>query len=542
MSPVCAEIVQNGGEPRHQSSDEIPGASPGASQRNGVAPIYVADIEIRRGDVFDLSKPEENIAIYRFANRIHYRTRESVIRKLLLFKTGDPFNPRLLEESERILRANKYIYEASVRVRAYHGDTVDILVQTRDAWTLTGSVNYSRLGGADRYGFELEETNLVGYGKELKLKHKSNVDRQEDILHYKDNQLLGSNANLSLDYIDKSDGLTYEFILEKPFHSLDSKWSLGFVAFNDERTDFLYEFGEVINEYNHQAENYGIFGGLSDGYIDSFVYRWRYGLSKNSDYFAATEGTVAGVPLPEDKNLVYPWIGLSVTEDRMIKTRQVRHIQRTEDINLGNNVEFSLGWSDEQFGATENSAIFSVKAASVFTMSHRHMMMVSAESGGRVSDGKGKSIISKFMAEYFLPNFDSNVFYMALSGEYGVNLDANEQITLGGDSGLRGYPLRYQDGDRKFLLTFEQRHYTQWHWFQLFHVGALVFADVGRAWFPQEQRQGTSDILGDVGLGLRITSSRGARGIVLHLDLAFPLNGDDSIDDVQFLVTSSEFF
>ena len=66
---------------------------------------------------------------------------------------------------------------------------------------------------------------------------------------------------------------------------------------------------------------------------------------------------------------------------------------------------------------------------------------------------------------------------------------------------------------------------------------------MGRAW--GESPMGPSKNLGllkDVGLGLRLGTSRSALGNVIHLDVAFPLDGGRSIDDVQFLVQTKRSF
>ncbi len=39
-----------------------------------------------------------------------------------------------------------------------------------------------------------------------------------------------------------------------------------------------------------------------------------------------------------------------------------------------------------------------------------------------------------------------------------MHLDPEEQLLLGGDSGLRGYPLRYQAGKARALAVIEQRN------------------------------------------------------------------------------------
>jgi hypothetical protein len=48
--------------------------------------------------------------------------------------------------------------------------------------------------------------------------------------------------------------------------------------------------------------------------------------------------------------------------------------------------------------------------------------------------------------------------------------------------GLRGYPLRYESGTSRGLLTVEQRFYTDWYPFRLVRFGAAIFGDVGRTW------------------------------------------------------------
>ena len=48
--------------------------------------------------------------------------------------------------------------------------------------------------------------------------------------------------------------------------------------------------------------------------------------------------------------------------------------------------------------------------------------------------------------------------------------------------------------------------------------------------------------LRDVGFGLRFSNSRSALANVLHVDIAFPLDGDASIDRMQFLIETKRSF
>jgi hemolysin activation/secretion protein len=133
-------------------------------------------------------------------------------------------------------------------------------------------------------------------------------------------------------------------------------------------------------------------------------------------------------------------------------------------------------------------------------------------------------------------------FFASVSGAVSEQLDQELQLTLGGDNGLRGYPLRYQAGTARALLTLEQRYYTKWYPFRLFYVGAAAFFDMGRTWGTDVTGAESAGLLKDVGVGLRLGSSRSSFGNVVHIDLAFPLDGDDDIDSVQLLVTTKRTF
>ena len=102
--------------------------------------------------------------------------------------------------------------------------------------------------------------------------------------------------------------------------------------------------------------------------------------------------------------------------------------------------------------------------------------------------------------------------------------------------------MRYQAGTSSALLTLEERYYTSWYPFHLFHVAAAVFFDMGRTWGTDVTGAESLGLLKDVGIGLRFGSSRSAFGNVIHVDLAFPLDGDPSIDNVQFVVETKAKF
>lgn len=64
---------------------------------------------------------------------------------------------------------------------------------------------------------------------------------------------------------------------------------------------------------------------------------------------------------------------------------------------------------------------------------------------------------------YHLRQAEKWALFGALRLEYTDGLTLDNQLTLGGSNGLRGYDRNYQVGDRAFLFNLEQRYYSNWH-------------------------------------------------------------------------------
>ena len=71
------------------------------------------------------------------------------------------YQHRVILETERILRANGYLYDAVIVPVAFDGHAVDLEVRTRDVWTLNPGINFNRKGGENAFGAQLQEDNLV---------------------------------------------------------------------------------------------------------------------------------------------------------------------------------------------------------------------------------------------------------------------------------------------------------------------------------------------------------------------------------------------
>jgi hemolysin activation/secretion protein len=186
--------------------------------------------------------------------------------------------------------------------------------------------------------------------------------------------------------------------------------------------------------------------------------------------------------------------------------------------------------------------IFSTSARRGFQIHDRSQVLFNAGLDGRLEGGSLANAVIESAVRYYVQQSDRRLFFTTFEASTGRRLDLDNPIMLGGDNGLRGYPLRYQSGTSRALLTVEQRYFTDWYPFQLFRVGGAAFFDAGRVWGAGALDQVNEGTLKDVGLGLRFGNSRSGLGNIIHVDVAFPLDGESSLKNMQFLVETRERF
>jgi outer membrane protein assembly factor BamA len=515
-------------------------AMPGDAQLEA-AGARIGQIRIELGDIFDPAVAGEDGFLYRAANRLHIDTREATIRAQLLFEEGDPYSRRLLDETERNLRQLRFLTEPRVRPVAYHDGVVDVAVQARDVWTLNPGVSVGRAGGTNSVGFGVEDLNLLGTGKQIALGYSSDVDRSTLLLQWRDPNVFGSRWTDEIEFADSDDGYRRSISVDHPFFSLDTPWSAGFSAVSDRHSEDRYTLGEVVDSYRVDFRGADVHRGWSTGLVDGWTRRWTAGFRyDDSDFSALPEtGTAA---LPDDRRLAYPYIQLDLIEDGYTVTRNRDQIGRTEDVNYGRQFGLQLGIAAPAFGADRTAGILGAAASRGFSFSDDHSAFVSAGLSARIESGGPQDVLLSGAARYYWRTTPSSMLFVGFTGDVGHALDADHDLLLGGDNGLRGYPLRYQAGSARALFTVEQRFFTEWYPFRLFHVGGAVFADVGRTWGDDHLGTPNLGLLKDVGFGLRLGNARSALGNVLHLDVAFPLDGEASIRDVQILLKTHRSF
>lgn len=518
----------------------IAGLPTDAELEAGGARIGVVRFQTR--DLFDTGSGDEDTALARVGNRLHPQTRTATIADQLLFRSGDLYRADLLEESARILRDTRYLRDALIRPVSFHDGLVDIEVTTQDVWTFTPGFSFGRKGGQNTSGFELEDLNFLGTGTFLGVGMKSGLDRDSKYLEYSNRQMGSSWWSLSTIYSDNSDGRLGEITVDKPFYSLGSRNAGGFSLLDDERIDSRYDLGEITDRFAVREKRASIYWGRSTGLVNGWAKRFTAGLTLDEHVFSAVDSADSTTLLPADRKLIYPWFGVEWVENAFETARNRDQIEKTEDYSLGWHAKARLGYANDALGSDRNAVMLVGSISKGLAFTDRQSVFFDVDAGGRLERGSLAGSLLQAGARYYFRQSPRRLLFMNLSATAGANLDSDQQILLGGDNGLRGYPLRYQSGEGRWLFTAEQRFFSNWYPFQMFNVGGAVFYDMGSTWGRDPLGSGSQGLLRDVGFGLRLGNSRSARGSVLHFDVAFPVDGDTGIRSVQYLIETKKSF
>jgi hypothetical protein len=219
----------------------------------------------------------------------------------------------------------------------------------------------------------------------------------------------------------------------------------------------------------------------------------------------------------------------SFTQSDFIKDTFVDRTGRVEDINLGHQSNAGIGWVNRNFGATENSLPLSLIDAFGFGgggqwfglvsygMTSRYTLYSSGQTGGRLFN-------TLYFANFnYYRHFEANFPFTGVvhaESAYLQHPDADNVLSVGGDSGLRGYSNNAFTGNKTLLLNLEDRFYFPHEVLHLAFVGGAVFVDAGQAQ-PEGVGFTGRDMHVDLGAGMRFGLSRSAEGTVFRIDLAY---------------------
>ena len=404
----------------------------------------VGTIEVVRQDVFNTDDPAEDNVAFRLANRWHVVTREGAVRDLLLFREGDSVTVDEIAESERSLRAKAYLYDArivanSVCPASGEGHSrvsrVDLVVVTRDVWSLSPELSVTRTGGEDRVRAGISEINLVGGGSRLDVALFENLDRRGVGASYEDANLGRSRIGVQFRYDDTDDGELVEAGIGQPFYALSARRSWNAYVLRSNTLQGLYRGGERFASFRRGYRLAQLSRGWSAGRRNGWVSRTVAGVTLEDWRHSPASQSPLTFP---SRRFVYPWMSFHRIEDEYAQVRNVDRVQTTEDVYLGRRYDLLFGYS----GDGDGYAI----ASAEYRDGHRHADRGILRYGVRLSGywnattRQPENAIARLWASYRYRQTPRWALILDGDATASDGLTADQQVLIGGQFGAAGLP------------------------------------------------------------------------------------------------------
>ena len=474
----------------------------------------------------------------RFAAKQHMTTRESVIRRYLALQLGDACTEIRRAESERILRAQPFIADASVIAYSDGNGGIVLNVSTVDEVSIILGLGVG--GGSPAiHSALLGEDNLMGSALHVDASWKKGRrfadTRDQFTAKVVDYQFLGRPYQLSAEGARRELGSDWGAELSHPFLTDLQRISWRTTAGN---LNGYYDFRRPGAEPStlKLARSYSDIGGV----VRFGPPLGRVALVGGSLSFEDEDP--GGQPV-----LVTP-IGLVADTSQALMNRYTKHqtarvnalwglrnvhflrasgfdaLEGAQDLRtgvqvatlIGKGVTFLRGKESDWFGSTD---LYAGMASPISYAA----IDISGE-GRRDEDGNWDGMLAHGRGALYLKPWNRHTVISDLVWSGGWRQRIPFQLTFADrDGGLRGFRQSDVGGARRLIGHFEDR-YLIGRYKQLASIGVAGFAEAGKIWAGDSPFGVTTPLSGTLGFSVLAASPPQSRRTI-RADFAFPVRG-----------------
>jgi len=499
----------------------------------------------------------EGAQVLQFLNHFHITTKEATIRAEAVIAPGEVWDQLRIEETGRRLRDPLWTsVVAVIPVRSQAPGTVDVLIVTRDIWSLRLNTQYTfQQGRLTNLLTSFAENNFLG--RRDVLAAGLTMDQGSIAVGplFIDKNLLGEHLDLRVrvdDILNRDDltahgklhseGTSSTVTLSRPLWSLASEWAAGATFTHRFAIDRQYR-GTALRTFNYvdpttmEATLFGWQYTMRRWGVNAYVARqWGTGLKHQVSFGhsvdsqrprpladftgnAAQRAAFIANVLPRSEVTSVPFLEYAFFTPRYRTLRNISTFALAEDLRIGPDLDVTLGFGLEALGSDNTFQRLSAAAGWTFPWSRDGFVRIAAGLGSRREHGELIDNSATGVVRAAAPAVAGSVRFLAqasLSTHW--NDTQNRDLKIGSDTGLRGYGINEFDGQRLFNLQLEARTlpYSLW----VLRVGGVAFYDLGGAASSLQQLA----LHQDAGLGLRMLIPQTSAQL-FKFDFAIPFDG-----------------
>ena len=473
----------------------------------------------------------------RILNALHTDTKEFIIKQNLFIRENTTLNPFELADNERYLRTLRFIQDARIFPSAVKGskDSVDIIVITKDLFTITGVLDVT---GLTSVKLRLAEVNLAGMAQRIQATGYWARDRYPGAGY----ELLYSKSNIGGSFVDgtiaysvinggRSDGTEDEsafyVTLERPLISPFSHVAGGIeVSYNQSLNVYRKPDSMFLNyRYNYYDgwAGYNIGANKLADHENYKINRTRFFVSGR--YFQTDFKTTPfqiGDAFDAIYNSKQAALGqLTVFKQDFYKLNYIYGFGATEDVPMGYAVSLTSGWY-KQLDLERPYAGFQVEHYLVTPRGG--FVNTTFKIGGFLHGNKIEDASTLASVNFFTRLFNLYRWKLRESMKFSYTKLNNrviyEPLRLNNNYGLTEFTTDSVNGDRRMSVYAESILYTSGKVYG-FRFAPFVFGDLSVISFEDKPFK-KSDVYTGVGAGVRTRNENLVFGTIELKAIYFP--------------------
>jgi len=484
--------------------------------------LKISKIYFHQKDVFEdavVHTPIEK-KVYEFGNWFHINTRESVIKNRLPFGEGNTVSHSEIQEAEKNLRSLPYISDAKIEAKKDSLGNTDLYVETSDNWTFSPEFSLGKPGEEWLYSIGILENNLLGFGHTIGFFFQHLEERDQKYLLYKTNDFFIPYHSFYFLWSENTDGFFRNLSLGYPFISRSkNQWSYSFDMLWEKRNEKFYE--------SRNPEPVNIIEGLREDSLSLWISRsfggasFKTYLGMGYDFYRIDNGEL------ENHGMQNSRLGFSVAMSRihLDKRYNFRNVKWAEDIERGYYLKTTIAKNFEDLNADDNDWFF-LHNINLSLGAGWHNFLARGQNSfyHKTENQKIRDMHSILLGEYiFKPSLEWSSVLSAKVDSWQETTYAR-QLYLDSDNIFPGFPLRYLAGGSTFAFKAEQRYFPGFEIFTMIPTFS-VFLAAGQATEKPHDFE-PRNLIYMAGIGLRVSKSKFVQGVVNHVNLSWPLNGE----------------
>ncbi len=511
--------------------------------------LIIDSIVIDNRNIFDTNDPHYKHLIFRYANKFHAITRQKVVKRELLFKTGDVYPDDLVEETARNLRNRLSLYDAWIETDTLPSGKLIVRVVTIDEWSLSVGPNFSREGNKNQFELTITERNLLGRNQYISTGYfLKESEKDYENVHFIDNKLWGKSFALDLYHTSNPKNKTNWLILSKPFYHLNQRFSY-YLSFNyADKDNEIYRDTLKIGSTASLGDEFDLGVSFRTGsyknkieYFTRFAY--KYINSNGVNYFSEDpmDSMTVNSNIPNDTAYHLIDIGIKTSFLNFTKQKHIDGMGYIEDFNLGQVLSLSIGRAFKPYYNDYLYDIITLNLWHGFSPGNNIIYVAYNRKHWFFNSSQLRKLSNMSLLFY---NHSLDFVTLALHSSYYSDwrADQSESLRLGGVNGIRGYNEYFKTGDRQMVINSEMRFFTGLEILAV-KIGSTIFVDAGRSWKADETIN-FRDFYFSAGVGLRFSIGHASRHKVMRVDFSFSEQNhwQISIGTEQYFHLSSESF